>query len=297
MTYLPASNGFLGLPESAGGGFRACVIPFPLEASVSWKAGTVAGPDAIIEASHQVELFDETRMRETYLEFDLRTRVSNVVPSSIPAALEQLAATIQSELAAGFFPLTLGGEHSLTAGAVRPFVELHEDLVIVQLDAHADLRDGYEGEHFSHAAAMRRCLDHPKVSLIAFGIRNISREEIPFMQSAGDRVNIFWAQDQQQWDLTKLADLIDGRPVYLTIDVDGFDSSLMPATGTPEPGGLFWNDAINIIEAVARCTTIVGADIVELAPSESLHACDFLAAKLGYRILSAACDSVVRRTR
>lgn len=297
MTYLPASNGFLGLPESAGGGFRACVIPFPLEASVSWKAGTAAGPDAIIEASHQVELFDETRMRETYLEFDLRTRVSAVVPSSIPAALAQLAATIQSELSDGFFPLTLGGEHSLTAGAVRPFVELHEDLVIVQLDAHADLRDGYEGEHFSHAAAMRRCLDHPNVSLIAFGIRNISKDEIPFTQSVGDRVNIFWAHEQQQWDLTKLANLINGRPVYLTVDVDGFDSSLMPATGTPEPGGLFWNDAINIIEAVARCTTIVGADIVELAPSEILHACDFLAAKLGYRILSAACDSVVMRTR
>lgn len=297
MTYLPASDGFLGLPESAGGGFRACVIPFPLEASVSWKGGTAAGPEAIIEASQQVELFDETRMREPCLDFELRTRVSDVVPSSIPAALDQLAATIQSELAEGFFPLTLGGEHSLTAGAVRPFVELHEDLVIVQLDAHADMRDGYEGEHFSHAAAMRRCLDHPNVSLISFGIRNISTEEIPFMQSMGERVNIFWAHNQQQWDLTKLATLINGRPVYLTVDVDGFDSSLMPATGTPEPGGLFWNDAINIIEAVAGCTTIVGADIVELAPGESLHACDFLAAKLGYRILSAACESSESRER
>lgn len=290
MSYLSASDGFLGLPANPGGPFKACLIPFPLESTVSWKSGTAAGPSAIISASHQVELFDETRWCEPYERFTLRC-LKQIRPQPVVAdALDQLSAIIQTQQADGFFTLVLGGEHSLTAGAVRPFAESFDDLVVVQLDAHADLRDGYEGDHYSHAAAMRRCLDFDSVSLISLGIRNISSEEVPFLEANPHRINVFWAYEKSSWSLDALAELINGRPVYLTIDVDFFDSSLMPATGTPEPGGMFWNDAIEILDTVAKSGRIVAADIVELAPREHLHACDFLAAKLAYKVLTAISD-------
>lgn len=291
MTYLPPELGFLGLPSTGEGYFPACVIPFPLENTVSWKGGTSKGPAAILEASHQVELFDETRMMEPCSGFQLLTREEPVVEGSNEAALQQLAEIVHNEVSAGRFPLILGGEHALTAGAIRPFLQTHEKLVIVQIDAHADLRDGYEGEVYSHAAAMRRCLDFPDVSLVSLGIRNISQEEIPFLEEESDRIDIFWAHQRRTWDDDRFRKLIHGKSVYLTIDLDGFDSSLMPATGTPEPGGLFWDDVIHIISTVASQSKIVGADIVELAPYAGLHACDFLAAKLGYRVLTAAMDS------
>ena len=139
---------------------------------------------------------------------------------------------------------------------------------------------------------MRRCLDNDNVRLISFGIRNISTEEIPFLQEESHRITIHWAHERQKWNLSDLRNLLAGRPVYLTVDVDGFDSSLMPATGTPEPGGMFWDDAIAIIQAVSACSRIVGADIVELAPAAGFHSCDFLAAKLAYRILTFAQESV-----
>lgn len=290
MNYLSPSDGFLGLPADPGGTFKACVIPFPLESTVSWKSGTARGPSAIIQASHQVELFDENRWCEPCQSFTLRTLEKITPESTTAAALEQLASVVADQREAGFFPLVLGGEHSLTAGAIRPFAEAFDDLVVVQLDAHADLRDGYEGEHFSHAAAMRRCLDFDSVSLVSLGIRNISSEEIPFLEANSERIKIFWGHERTTWDTQLLENLINGRPVYLTIDVDGFDSSLMPATGTPEPGGIFWDDAIKILHTVAKSGRIMGADIVELAPQEGLHTCDFLAAKLAYRVLSATSD-------
>lgn len=291
MNCLSPSDGFPGLPIDPSGWFHACVIPFPLESTVSWKSGTAHGPAAIIEASHQVELFDETRWCEPCQRFRLRTLEELTPDPDTSVALDQLAKVVGEQFAEGFFPLVLGGEHSLTAGALRPFAAAFDDLVVVQLDAHADLRDGYEGQHYSHAAAMRRCLDFESVSLISLGIRNISSEEIPFLEANPDRLDIFWGHERTAWNMERLAEKIGGRPVYLTIDVDAFDCSLMPATGTPEPGGLFWDDAIRVLDTVAKSGRIVGADIVELAPTTYLHACDFLAAKLAYRILSATSDS------
>jgi agmatinase len=196
-------------------------------------------------------------------------------------------------LADGKFPLTFGGEHSITAGAIRPFAANYEDLVILHFDAHADLRDGYDGEHYSHAAALRRCLDDDAVAnrgehiqLISCGIRNISAEEIPFYEANRHRIHIHWGKDMKRWDMEEIIAPLKGKPIYLTFDVDGFDASLMPATGTPEPGGLFWQEAIDIIAAAAQAGTIVGADVNELAPIPHWHACDFLAAKLAYKILA-----------
>jgi len=186
------------------------------------------------------------------------------------------------------FPMVFGGEHSVTPGAIRPFLERYPDLAVLHFDAHADLRDGYEGEHFSHASAIRRVMDHPDVEVVSVGIRNISAGEIPFLEANRHRLHIHWAKDKALWTLQDILAPLRDRPVYLTFDLDGFDASLMPATGTPEPGGLMWDDAIAVIRAAADVCSIVGADVNELAPREHLHGCDFLAAKLAYKILSYA---------
>ncbi|MDA0306366.1 MAG: agmatinase [Proteobacteria bacterium] len=300
MKSLAAPKGFLGLSgknaQAAAEKPGVSIIPFGLEASTSYGGGTAHGPQAIIKASHQVELFDEELWREPFREFQLSTLApfaiagagggaGGIKSAGVKAALAQLEGIVEDVLAQGRFPFVLGGEHSLTAGAIRPLARRYADLVILQFDAHADLRDGYEGEHYSHAAAMRRCLDIAGVSLVSVGIRNISAEEIPFLEENRHRINIYWARDRRSWEVREIVSHLAGRPVYLSFDLDAFDSSLMPATGTPEPGGLFWDDVMPIIKSACEVADIVGADICELAPIKDWHACDFLAAKLAYKIL------------
>jgi agmatinase len=291
LEYLPSLEGFLGLePDQAGDPHkaRAVIIPFGLEASVSYGGGTGAGPEAMLKASHQVELFDDELWREAYADYGVATLREPAIAQGIPRALEQLEGMVSAVLESGRFPFVFGGEHSITAGAIRPFAKRYDDLVLLHFDAHADLRDGYEGEHYSHASALRRCLDFENISLVSLGIRNISAEEIPFLEANLSRIHIHWARDKARWNIEEILAPLRGRPVYLTFDIDGLDGSVMPATGTPEPGGLFWDDVMPIIRGAAECATIVGADINELAPRPELHACDFLAAKLAYKILNYA---------
>ena len=184
------------------------------------------------------------------------------------------------------FPLVLGGEHSLTPGAIKPFVKKFKEIYLLHFDAHADLRNSYNGNKFSHASAIRRCLDYPNVKVISFGIRNISLNEIPFLKKNKKRIKIFLAKDKSKWNLNKFKKIIRNKKVYITFDVDGLDSSLMPATGTPEPGGLFWDETINIIKIASQSANIVGADINELAPIKGFDSYNFLTAKLAYKIIS-----------
>ena len=184
------------------------------------------------------------------------------------------------------FPLVLGGEHSLTAGSIRPFVKKFGKIHLLHFDAHADLRNSYNGNKFSHASAIRRCLDNSNVNLISFGIRNISLNEIPFLNKNKKRIKIYWAKDKSKWDLNKFKKIIKNKKVYITFDVDGLDSSIMPATGTPEPGGLFWDETIKIIKIAAQSSNIVGADINELAPIKGFNSYNFLVAKLAYKMLA-----------
>jgi agmatinase len=180
----------------------------------------------------------------------------------------------------------LGGEHSLTVGAIRPHLRRHPDLVIVQIDGHADLRDGYLGAKLSHASAMRRILETSRASLVSIGIRCISAEEIAYYETQRDRITIHFGKDQKRWRLEDIVAPLKGRPVYISFDVDGLDASLMPATGTPEPGGLFFNEACELLSAVAETANVVGADVVELAPMPNYHAADYITAKITYKLLS-----------
>ena len=291
LNYMKSSDGFLGLqedeiipPEQA----KAVIVPFGLEHSVSYEGGTSKGPRAALDASPELEFFDEVFWKECWREYGFATLEEPDIEKDQTKALEQLETIIEEILEQGKFPLTIGGEHALTPGAIRPFVKRHETLTILQFDAHADLRDGYLGEHYSHAAAMCRCLDHENVRLVSVGVRNISSEEIPFLETNKDRIDIFWMKDRKSWNAPDIAQAVGGGPVYITFDVDGFDSSLMPATGTPEPGGLFWNETMEMIAEVAKKSDIVGADVVELAPRDGLHACDFVTAKLCYKLMSYA---------
>lgn len=289
MNMMPREDGFLGLgPDIAASGDapRAVILPFGLEHTVSWRGGTAKGPRAMIAASHQVELFDDELWCEPVRRFQVETAEEPEIPQSTETALDLLATMTGEALQAGAFPLVFGGEHSITPGAIRPFVERWPDLVLLHFDAHADLRDGYDGEFYSHAAAIRRCLDTPGVSAVSIGIRNISAEEAAFIEQNPGRVHIHWAREKAGWDIEAMLAPLKDRPVYLTFDLDGFDASLMPATGTPEPGGLFWPEVMDILRRAFQTANIVGADINELAPAAPLHGCDFLAAKLAYKILS-----------
>ena len=298
LDYLPPERSFLepdradaGRPEAA----RAVVIPFGLEATVSYGTGTAKGPAAILAASHQLELFDEELWREPCLDYGIATIAEPAIARPVGKALDQLEAIVEAVVAAERFPLVLGGEHSLTIGAIRPFVRRHPDLVVLQLDAHADLRDGYLGEPNSHAAAMRRVLDHDGISLISVGIRAISEAEADFLDANRDRVRVHWAKDQARWDIEEIVRPLAGRPVYVTFDIDALDGAVMPATGTPTPGGLEYWQALAILRRAAEVSRIVGADLVELAPNPGLHVCDYTAAALAYKIMSYALSGT-RRT-
>ena len=281
-------EGFLKLPEQDRADASkplVRIIPYGMEATVSYGGGTAAGPAAMIEASPQLELFDEELWCEPNRHFRIETLQEPDIPASPRAAIDLLSTLTDDALAQGAFPMTFGGEHSITPGAIAPFLKRYPDLALLHFDAHADLRNSYENDPLSHACAIRRCMDHEDLAVVSLGIRNISAEEIPFLEANQHRLTIHWAKDKANWDIDEILRPLMGRPVYLTFDVDGFDASLMPATGTPEPGGMFWDDVMPIIRAAAERTTIVGADINELAPQKGLHSCDFIAAKLAYKIL------------
>jgi len=286
LRYLSNKKGFLGINNKSNDKENVVVIPFGLEKTVSYGSGTSKGPKEIIKASHQVELFDEDLNKEPYKNIGIRTLKPFPIKKNILDALKQIENINKILLNKKKFPLILGGEHSLTPGAIRPFIKKFRKICLLHFDAHADLRNSYNGNKFSHASAIRRCLDDPNVSVISFGIRNISSSEISFLNKNKKRINIFWAKDKLKWNLNRFKKIIKNKTVYLTFDVDGLDLSLMPATGTPEPGGLFWDETIKIIKMAAQFSHIVGADINELSPIKGFDSYNFLAAKLAYKIIA-----------
>lgn len=265
---------------------KAAIIPAPLEATVSYGSGTSLGPAAIICASDQLELYDipidEEPMRRGVI-----TRPVVDCGGSLKRALERIQAAVARELEAARLPVLLGGEHTVTLGALRALIDQRgADFTVLCLDAHLDLRDEYQGSPYSHACVMRRALDMG-LKVRHIGTRSCSLPEMEFVRQNG--LKPVWARSvhrEPDW-LEQALDGLDG-PVYLSLDVDGLDSGIMPATGTPEPGGLSWDQVTLWLEAVCEICPVVGLDVVELAPILGMSAWDFTAAKLTHRALGLA---------
>ena len=288
MNYLNQKKGFLGYDANYKIENKVVIVPFGLEKTVSYGGGTKNGPKEIINASHQVELFDEELNKEPYKDIGIKTLKPFPIKKKINSALNQLSKINEKLISKNKFPLVFGGEHSITPGSIKPFVKKYNEITILHFDAHADLRESYNGEKFSHASAIKRCLDYKNVKVVSFGIRNLSKDEMMYYEKNRNRIKIFWCKDKSKWDLSKLKTFFKGKNVYITFDVDGFDSSIMPATGTPEPGGLFWDEVLPIIKKVCQISNIIGADINELAPIKNFNSYNFLVAKLAYKIISYA---------
>ena len=286
MEYLSNKNGFLGIDNKFNFREKVVIVPFGLEKTVSYGGGTKNGPREIIKASHQVELYDEELNCEPYKKIGIKTLRPFKIDNNINKALKKMSKINEQILNKKLFPMTFGGEHSITPGCIAPFAKKFKDVCLLHFDAHADLRESYNGEKFSHASAIRRCLDYPNISVISFGVRNISESEIPFLKKNSSRIKIFWAKDKSKWNLNKFKKLIKNKTIYITFDVDGLDSSIMPATGTPEPGGLLWDETLNILRIASKNSKIVAADINELSPIKGFNSYNFLVAKLAYKILS-----------
>ena len=199
MNYLEQKRRFLGFDANYKTYPKVVVVPFGLEKTVSYGSGTKNGPKEIIKASHQVELFDEELNKEPYKEIGIQTLKTFKIKNKLNDALNQLSEINEKILSEKKFPLVLGGEHSITPGSIKPFTKRHKELILLHFDAHADLRESYQGEKFSHASAIRRCLDFKNVKVISFGIRNLSKSEMDFYEKNKNRIkNIFWAKDKKK---------------------------------------------------------------------------------------------------
>jgi agmatinase len=282
---------FLGVPpeENPPERARAAVLPIPYDLTTSYQPGARRGPIAILEASTHLETYDEELGRETWAEVGIATLPAVVPDTSGPAATMARIEKVAHEIVeSGRFLVSLGGEHSVTAPLVRAVRGRHRDLGVLQLDAHGDLRDTFEGSPLNHACVMHRILDDG-VPIAQVGIRSITAEERDLIRERGV-CTVFAEQAVGEPVERWMPRVIDALPdeVYVTVDLDAFDPAIMPATGTPEPGGLDWYRALAILRAVAAARRIVGFDVVELAPIPGLVAPDFLAAKLVYRLLGYA---------
>jgi len=284
----PYSVSFGGIPDkyATWKSSSFVVIPFPIDLTTTYVTGTRNGPGAIIEASGHMELFDEENKIEPY-------RAGIFVSTEIPmlttgpiAMLKELEKRMKAVMRAGKFPILLGGEHSGTCGAVSALKKKYEDLTILQFDAHADLRDTYLGTQWNHACVGRRIVDSG-AKLVQVGVRSISEEEDRFLRKS-ETVKTFYASEVRDnlADVTRgIVSSLSGN-VYISIDLDVFDPGIMPAVGTPEPGGLDWFEVVDILRDVMRSDcSIVGFDIMELSPLPGIVAPDFLAAKLCYRMM------------
>ncbi len=286
------SPSFLDLDASRLDQADAAVVPIPWESTVSYGTGTAHGPRAVLTAGPHLETFDEE------LEVDLRDllRLATLNPlgpergERPPAYLPRLRDSVAALGLAPPFPIFLGGEHSITAAVLAGLRPSHEDLTVVHIDAHADLRDEYEGSPHNHACALRRVLDLGIRRLISVGIRSCEAEEFA-MARTDERIETHYAHDLQEPALFDqlLKDLrtLEG-PIYLSVDIDGLDCTLCPATGTPQPGGLGWYEVLAILRATIResAAELVGADIVEVVPMAGSQVNEMVAAKLAFKILA-----------
>lgn len=282
-----STQNFAGLssPHSDFGTAQVVILPVPYDSTTEWHSGTREGPKAIIEASQYLELYDLELDREIYKVGihtlpELRPVLSNP-EDMIRRVYDVSKSLIQDDK----FVVMLGGEHSLSLGIVQALKEIYQDLCILQLDAHADLRDEYTDTKCSHACVMRRIVELCPITQV--GIRSLSSEENTFLKQNKMKPFYLTASSPHLHSIQQIVDSL-GKNVYVTIDLDVLDPSIMSAVGTPEPDGLFWHEAIGLLKAITQHRHVVGFDIVELCPDQGPDSCAFLAAKLAYTLIGYA---------
>lgn len=263
---------------------KVVILPCPYEATACYQKGTKNGPRAVIEASEHLEMFDEELKSETFrigLFTSEELPISDLKPADmIKTVKEEVLEVFKAEKT----PVVIGGEHSVSIGAVDAASSFHKDLTVLHFDAHHDLRDEYEGDKYSHACTARRFLEYCPVTQV--GTRSLSKDEQDFINTNPQNlktIDVYDILDSAVWKETVIRSLSDN--VYISLDMDVFDPSIMPSVGTPEPGGIGWYELIELLRMVAKNKKIVGFDIVELMPISGVIAPDFLTAKLIYRLL------------
>lgn len=269
---------------------KVVILPIPYEATTTYRKGCETGPEALLIASDQLEAYDEELDREPCLEVGIFTcpaiADTRLQPSlTAEQMLEEVGATVTQLLDDGKFVIAVGGEHAITSGVVRAYQKsLREPFTVVQIDAHGDLRNEYEGSLHNHACVMRRIVEMGLPTL-SVGIRSICREEARLIREK--KLPIIWARDidrDGQWIEAAIAQ-IETDKVFLTIDVDGIDPSLIPGVGTPEPGGLGWYDTLCFLRRLCESRTAIGCDVMELAPVQDSVVSEFTTAKLIYKLI------------
>ena len=287
---LPLKKNFLAIEKkySSFENSKAVIVSAPYEKTTSYGKGTAKGPAAILEASHYVEFFDEETAKEVC--FDIGIAALEAIKfgkASGKKALELIYNDVKALIDSGKFVITLGGEHSISTAPIQAHYDSYEDLSILHFDAHSDLRLEYEGSKYSHASFAARVAEFT-TNITQVGIRAQCKEEYEFIKEKG--INTFYAYQMRNEGFThilteKIVSTLK-KNVYITFDVDYFDPSIMPSTGTPEPNGFYWDETMRLLKKVCAERNLVGFDVVELAPQKSYTFPDFLTAKLIYKILN-----------
>lgn len=261
---------------------RYHIISVPYAETVTYLKGTENAPRAILKASEQVELFDITTKSEPYTKGISISEVNTT--TDITHIWNSISKEVLTCIKANKFPVMLGGEHSISNGAIGACRILLPDICVLQIDAHADLRKEYMGNPFNHACALRHAFD-TTIPIIQVGTRSLDKEEYDLISTHPEQITTFFTY-YPEVDVSEVIKSIKNRNVYITIDLDGFDPSVIPHVGTPEPGGLNWYNVMELLKAVFKNFNVVGADIVELAPNKYSALSDFTAAKLLYKLFS-----------
>lgn len=295
---LGVGQSFGGLegPEYETEEVRYSVLPVPYDLTATYVSGARNGPRSLLEASANMELYDEELEAEPWragIETLPLLDVATLGPGEMVKRVRGAVAEIIKEGRGGRLPVVIGGEHSVTIGAVMAVKDVYPELCVLQLDAHADLRDSYEDSPFSHACVARRISE--LCPLVQVGTRSLSAGEAEFLKEEKPEIKTHYASDIIKG--LSLAEVADDLPeeVFITIDLDVFDPSVMPATGTPEPGGLGWYDVVGFLRRVASRRSVVGFDVVELCPIEGNVAPDFLAARLVYKLMGYINEGIATR--
>lgn len=271
---------FCGLDQQDADSARVMVFPVPYSSTTYYNPDTKHGPASLIDASRHMELWDTELGQDTAAKVGIYTLDSLAPSKNGPSeVVDQIAEVVNQIFKAKKFPLVIGGEHSISIGTIKAAVEHFDNLSVLQFDAHSDLREEFEGTKYHHGSVMRRILDM-NIPVTQVGIRAVSEEEAEFIKKT-NKNDIFYAPNYPLEDILKTLK----QNVYISFDLDVFDPSIMPATGTPEPGGMGWYEALAILKEVAQKRNVVGTDLLELSPIPGMSAPDFLAAKLAYKII------------